>query len=118
MTGPVVSEGVRPNDICQTVQLSDRNGYVILHLDRVSEWVALDPATAASLAEAMARASYKAKFGDVPTTEKRSQITEQLRVRVQKRVELMLQSMAGEVPRVEFSVQATRVTDAVFKEVG
>jgi hypothetical protein len=32
-------------------------------------------------------------------------------------VELMLQSMAGEVPRVEFSVQATRVTDAVFKEV-
>lgn len=106
------------SDGTRTIQISDRDGLCILHFEKPVLWCALDPSTAAAVAEALARASYKAKFGDVPTTEKRSQITEQLRVRVQKRVELMLQSMAGEVPRVEFSVQATRVTDAVFKEVG
>jgi hypothetical protein len=101
-----------------TIQISDRDGMCILHFDHPVEWCALDPATAASVAEALARASYKAKFGDVPTTQAKSQITEQLRVRMCKRVELMLQSMAGEIPRVEFKVQAERVTDAVFKEVG
>lgn len=110
--------GELPPNVTQTIQISDRDGLCILHFEKPVEWVALDPATAASVAEALARSSYKAKFGDTPTTEKQSQITEQLRVRVQKRVELMLQSMAGEIPRVEFSVQAVRVTDAVFKEVG
>lgn len=107
-----------PPGVTQTVQISDRDGLVLLHFEKPIEWCALDPATAAGVAESLARASYKAKFGDTPTTEKQSQITEQIRVRLQKRVELMLRSMAGEVPRVEFDVQATRVTDAIFKEVG
>src|SRR5690348_1474091 len=108
--------GEAQGDICQTVQLSDKNGMVLLHLDRVAQWIALDPATAGQLAEAMARAAYKCYSGDVPD-EKKRQITERLRLKCQKRIELMLQSMAGEIPRVEFKVQATRVVDAIFKEV-
>jgi hypothetical protein len=104
--------------VTHTVQLSDKDGLVIMHFEKPVEWVALDPATAAALSESMARASYKAKFGDTPSTEKRSQITEQLRVRMQRRIELMLRSMAGESPVPEFKLQATRVVDAVFKEVG
>mgnify|MGYP001572496761 CR=1 FL=1 len=109
--------GTIGDNVTQTIQISDRDGLCIMHFEKPVEWVALDPSTAASVAEALARASYKAKFGDVPTTEKKSQITEQLRVRLTKRIELMLQSMAGEVPRVEFKVQASRVTDEIFKEV-
>lgn len=117
MTGPFVSEGVHPHDICQTVQLSDRNGYVILHLDRPSEWIALDPATAGSLAEAMAKAAYKVYSGDVPA-EGTKQLTERLRIKCRNRVELMLRSMAAETPAPEYTIQATKVVDAVFKEVG
>ena len=116
MSGPFVSEGVRPRDICQTVQLSDRDGYVILHLDRAAEWIALDPATAGALAEAMAQAAYKVYSGDVPDKDKK-QLTERLRVKCKNRVELMLRSMAGEVPVPEYGIQATKVVDEIFKVV-
>lgn len=105
-----------PRDACQTVQLSDRDGLVILHLDKASEWIALDPVTAGALAEAMAKAAYKIYSGDVPAEEKK-QITERLRIKCKNRVELMLRSMATEVPAIDVGIQATRVVDTVFKEV-
>jgi len=100
-----------------TVQLSDRDGKVLLHFEKPVSWVALDPATAGALAEAMAQAAYKVYSGDVPEESKR-QLTERLRIKCRNRVELMLRSMAGEVPVPEFKLQATQITDAIFKEVG
>jgi hypothetical protein len=100
-----------------TVQISDRNGLVVMHFEKPVRWCALDPSTASRFAEAFARAAYKARAGDTPTTEKRSQITEQLRVRMVRRVELMLGSFAREVLRPELKVQATQIVDEIFKEV-
>lgn len=101
----------------QTIQLSDKDGMVIMHFEKPVEWVALDPATAVRVAEAMARASYNAKFGDVPTTQQRSSITEQIRIRLRNRVKLMLASMATDAPAPSYDMQATRIVDAVLKEV-
>lgn len=100
-----------------TVQLSDKDGLVIMHFEAPVNFVALTPQTAAALSEAMARASYKAKFGDVPTTEKKSAITERIRIKLKNRVKVMLQSFLGEVPAPDVEVQATRVVDACMKEL-
>lgn len=105
------------SDGTHTVQLSDRDGKVILHFERPVSWCALDPATAGALAEAMAQAAYKVYSGDVPA-EGKKQLTERLRIKCKNRVELMLRSMAAEVPAPEYGIQAAKVVDAVFKEVG
>lgn len=105
-----------PGEGANTVQLSDRNGYVILHLDRAAQWIALTPDIAGQLAESMAKAAYKVYSGDVPD-DKKKQITERLRIKCRNRIELMLRSMAAEVPAPEYAIQATKVVDAIFKEV-
>ena len=108
--------GAIQGDGTDTVQLSDRDGKVVMHFERPVAWVALDPATAGALAEAMAQAAYKCYSGDVPDPQKK-QITERLRIKATNRVEMMLRSMAGESPMPDFKLQATRVVDAIFKEV-
>ena len=99
-----------------TVQLSDRDGKVVMHFQRPVEWVALDPQTAGKLAEAMSRASYKATFGDVPTPQK-TQIVDVLRVRLVRMVEIMLGSFDKRAPRPHPKVQATEIVDRVLQEV-
>lgn len=105
------------SDGTRTVQLSDRDGLVLMHFEKPVRWVALDPATAGALAESMAQAAYKVYSGDVPA-EGKKQLTERLRIKCRNRVELMLRSMAAEVPAPEYAIQATKVVDAIFKEVG
>lgn len=105
------------SDGTRTVQLSDKGGFVMLHFEKPVRWVALDPSTAGALAESMAKAAYKVYSGDVPAEGAR-QLTERLRIKCKNRVELMLRSMAAEVPAPEFGLQATKVVDAIFKEVG
>jgi hypothetical protein len=104
-------------DGTRTVQLSDRDGLVVMHFEKPVRWCALDPATAARFAEACARAAYKAVAGDTPTTQAKSQVTEQIRVRLVARVELMLRTFEGEAPRPELKVQASNVVDACMKEL-
>ena len=104
------SEGTR------TVQISDRDGMVYLHFEKPITWCALDPATAGAFAEAMAQAAYKVYSGDVPAADKK-QLTERLRIKCKNRVELMLRSMAAEVPAPEYGLQATKVGDEIFKTV-
>lgn len=99
-----------------TVQLSDRDGFLFLHFEKPVEWVKLDPGTASRLSETMARVAYKCVAGDTPTTMAQSQITEQLRVRCKNRVKMMLRSMASEAPTPDYDIQASRIVDAILKE--
>lgn len=99
-----------------TVQLSDRDGFVFLHFEKPVEWVKLDPGTASKFAEATARAAYKCVAGDTPTTTAQSQITEQVRVRCKNRVAMMIRSMATEAPVPSYELQAIRIVDAILKE--
>lgn len=100
----------------RSVQLSDKDGNVILHFEKPVQWVALDPMTAGRLAEAMARASYKAVAGDTPTPQ-RTQILDRIRARLVKRVELMIKTFEERAPKPHPKVQATEIVDKVLKEV-
>lgn len=99
-----------------TVQLSDYEGHVCLHFERPVSFVKLDPPTASSLAEAMARAAYKCISGDVPTTMAKSQITEQMRIRLKNRVAIMIRSMENDTPSPSYEVRAHRIVDELLKE--
>lgn len=105
------------NEGTRTVQVSNRDGDVVLHFERPIRYCALDAGTAARFAEAVARAAYTAVAGDTPTTIKRSQITEQIRLRLTRRVELMLGSFDRAAPRPEPKVQAAAIVDECLKEV-
>jgi hypothetical protein len=100
-----------------TVQLSHKDGFVFLHFERPIEWVKLDPPTANRVAEAMARAAYTSVSGDTPTTQAKSQITEQLRVRLKNRVSIMIRSAYSEAPIPSPEIQATRIVDECMKEL-
>ncbi len=100
-----------------TLQVSYKDGLVVLHFDKPVEWVALDPNTAGRMAESVARTAYTAVSGDVPTTEKKSQITEQIRVRLRNRVALMIGSAEREAPRPDAKILATRLVDECLKEL-
>lgn len=99
----------------RSVQLSDRDGQVIMHFEKPVRWVALDPMTAGRLAEAMARASYKAVAGDTPTPRK-TQILDRIRARLVVRVTRMLESFDNKQPRPHPKVQATQIVDQILKE--
>lgn len=109
-------ELVKDHTGTDTVQISDKDGFVFMHFEHPVEWCKLDPHTGAEFAEAFARACYKAVNGDTPTTGKKSQITEQIRLRVIKRVELMLRSMASEVNVPAYKVQAEKIVDIIMGE--
>lgn len=112
----MTAEVLHDNEGTRTVQLSDRDGLVVMHFEKPVRWVALDPQTAMALAEAMARAGYKAIAGDTPTPH-RTQIADMIRARLVRRVELMIRSFEGRAPRPDPKIQATEVVDQVLKEV-
>src|SRR5258708_26296085 len=112
-----MSASLLESDGTRTVQLTDKDGWVLMQFEKAVRWVAVDPATAGALAESMAKAAYKVYSGEVPA-EGTKQLTERLRIKCKNRVELMLRSMAAEVPAPEYGIQATKVVDAIFKEVG
>ena len=99
----------------RTVQLSDRDGNVIMHFEKPVRWVALDPQTAMKLGETMARAGYKVLSGDTPTPQK-TQVTDMIRVRLINRVAIMIRSFETRSPRPEPKHQATEIVDAVLRD--
>lgn len=109
------AEVLHDHEGTRTVQLSDRDGDVIMHFERPVRWVALDAMTAARLGEAMARASYKAMAGDTPTPH-RTQLTDTIRARLVARVTLMLRSFDVRSPRPDPKIQATEIVDQCLKE--
>ncbi|MHB0965534.1 MAG: hypothetical protein ACYC36_03680 [Bellilinea sp.] len=111
----MTAQALIDNEGTRTVQVSDRDGMVIMHFEKPVRWCALDAQTAVSFAEAVARASYAATFGDTPTTQAKSQITDQLAARMRGRVELMLRSMMAD--GVDAKIQAQRIVDIVLTEV-
>lgn len=98
-----------------TMALGEEDGHVFLIFEKPVKWVKLDPLTAKNVGERMARDSYKALFGDTPTTQARSVIVEQKRSTLVTRVEHMLRSMAeqGQHPKM----QANAVVDQVMQEL-
>lgn len=96
-----------------TIAVGDRDGLVLLSFPKPVQWVTLDPETARNVAEAIARRSYKARFGDDPTPQ-RTAITDALRTRCVNRAKLMLRSMAGD--GTDFDVQAQRIVDQILTE--
>ena len=111
------AEVLQDREGTRTIQVSHRDGLAIMHFEKPVRWCALDPETARAFAEAMSRAAYAAFSGDTPTTQDRSAVTEQIRVRLTQRVALMLASFEREAPRPEYKVQATRVVDEVMRGV-
>ena len=99
----------------RTVQLSDRDGNVVMHFEKPVRWVALDPQTAMALAESMARAGYKVLSGDTPTPQK-TQLTDMIRVRLINRVTLMIRTFEGRSPKPDPKHQATEIVDRVLQE--
>lgn len=105
-------------DGVHTMIVGDEKGNVILRFPKPVEWVALDPETARQVAESIARTAYKARFGDTPTTEKKSQITEQLRTKLKNRVTLMLRTFSNKAPVPPLEAQAVEIVDQLLNEVG
>lgn len=99
-----------------TLGVGDEDGYVVLRFKEPVLWVKLDPATALSVGQAIAGKSYRAKFGDDPTPQ-RTALTDQLRVTLVRRIELMLGSFEREAPRPDLKIQAARVVDTCLSEV-
>lgn len=106
-----------PNEGTDTVVIGEERGQVILRFQKPVWYLALDPETARQVAEKIARDSYKARFGDTPTTERRSAITDQkiavLRVRARN---ILKGSFAG-AEETSFATAANAIVDAVLSEM-
>lgn len=96
-----------------TIAIGERDGQVIFRFVRPVDWVSLDPETARAAAEQIARLAYKARFGDTPTTERKSAITDALSARMRLRVGKMLQSMEGQ----DMKIQSNAIVDMILTEL-
>ena len=74
----------------------------------------IPPDTARAIGEKFARCAYEAQFGDTPTTQHRSSITDALVTRMRVRVAAMLRGMEGQDPKI----QANAIVDAILTELG
>jgi hypothetical protein len=97
----------------EKIVVSEHKGHVVLHFDKPVEWVALQPEITRNLAEHMARTAYKLAFGDDPTPQGRSIITDATRLKLVNRVKLMLRTLDGKPEQV----RAEQVVDTCLKEV-
>lgn len=96
--------------------LSDHRGLVVMHFDKKVNYVAIQPNEARDLGEKLARQSYRAIYGDYPTTQDRSQITEQMRIRARNRVTTMLQNYEPKT-KAEIIAKASAIVDEIMKIV-
>lgn len=94
--------------------LSDFKGMVCLTFEKRTDCLTLTKAEAMQMAEALARQTYRAAHGDFPTTQDRSQITEQLRIRARNRVRQMLQRFAPKTQAEEVQ-KASAIVDEIMK---
>lgn len=102
-----------PNEGTDTLAIGDEGGVVYLRFEKPVLWVALDPETGRQVAEKIARSSYKARFGDDPTTQARSAITDAKVATCRIRVRKMLDGMEG----TENAIKANAIVDAILTEV-
>lgn len=100
-----------------TIAIGDRNGQVVLRFERPVEWVSLDAETARNVAEQIARSSYKAKFGDTPTTERRSAISDQKVATLRIRLRNILKGELPGADEAKYAITANAMLDAVLTEI-
>ena len=98
-----------------TLVVGDEGGYVVLLFKQPVRWVKLDPPTALRVGEQLSRSSYRAKFGDDPTTHASRQITEQIRVRLIATATLIVRTAQGD--GTDAKIVAQRVVDNCLREL-
>lgn len=86
---------------------------VALEFNKPVRKVYLPPETARAVGEKFARCAYQAQFGDTPTTQSGSAITDMKISRLRIRVAKMIEGMQGQDPKI----QANAIVDAVLTEV-
>lgn len=100
-----------------TLAIGDRDGLVIMTFERPVKWVALDPETGRQAAEQLARSSYKAKFGDTPTTQRRSAISDQKIATLRIRLRNILKGELPGADEAKYAITANAMLDAVLTEI-
>lgn len=105
-----------------TVAVEDRPGEVILHFSQPTKDLVMRPENAFPIAEGIARAAHRAKFGETPANDHsyiaeqvRARITEQRRDQCVARVRLMLRSMIENNKSLDY--MAAHTVDATLSEV-
>lgn len=98
------------------VAISDHLGLVCLTFEKVVSGLELQPAEAMVLGEQLMRQCYRTVYGDYPTTQGKSMLTDQMRIRCVNRV---LMQLRQEPPRteVEMRARAAAIVDEVLKAV-
>lgn len=100
-----------------TLAVGDEHGLVFLIFERPVRWVSLDPESARQVAEKIARTSYKARFGDDPTPERRSHISDTKIAALRIRLRNILKAKFVGAEEAQFAVVANACLDAVLTEI-
>lgn len=95
------------------VMLSDHMGYVCLTFEKRCDALELTPQEALTMSEAMARQSYRARFGDFPHGGTKQNV-EQIRVRLRQTVQLMLKKPCN--TEMEQKALAAAIVDECMKK--
>ena len=98
------------SDAADTVAVGTRDKKVILEFPRPFQWAAFDPSTAKQIGEAIAKEAYYLETGKHPTE---SVITKQIRNRLVKRTELMINNLSNKHP----TYTAQQIVDTILSEV-
>lgn len=106
-----------PPDGTHTLAIGEHEGNVRLLFERPVAYVDLDPETARQAAEQLARSAYKVRFGDTPTTQHRSAITDQKVTTLRIRVRNMLKQQFAGAEEAQFAIAANAILDVVLAEV-
>jgi hypothetical protein len=99
-----------------TIAVGEHQDCVMLRFEKPVLWVILDSETARNVAEKIARTAYKVRFGDDPTTQAKSVITDAVVARLRLRVRKMLQVEFAGAEETKFSIAANAIVDAVLQE--
>ena len=104
------------------VAVGARNNQVTLQFPHPVEWAALDPQTAVNVAEAMARAAHRVRFGREPPAnidtlaeDIKRRTTDIVREKMINRTVLILRSLQEKGRRLDY--QAAEVVDRILQEV-
>ena len=111
-TGPKI---VGPDEH-STIAIGRNGDRVVLRFHKAVEWVALDSETARKAAEEMAKCAYAAHYGVMPATG-RSQISDEKRNAMVRRISLMLASFARAQPMPSNRKMAEALVDTLLAEV-
>lgn len=111
------------SDGASQVVVGDENGRVFLRFPDPKAWIAFDPDNARLVAEAMARAAYKAHYGrDAPADRSvlgqqvKARVTDEIHDTMVQRIALMLNSMR-ENRQFSNGQLALILVDRIFSDV-